>query len=391
VTAVGRSSVAEHRFGSSEPYTLGIEEEFMLLDATTLDLVQRADTILDADSEGEFAMRTACEIFQSQIEGRTPICATLGEAAGELLRLREHLAEVVHRQGLVLASSGTHPFACYEDQLLTDRERYRGIVDQLQYPARRELIFGLHVHVGVPDPSTAIKAVRLLRPHVADLIALSASSPFWRGFATGMRSTRYGIFGTFPRSGIPPAFSDYREFVAYVQALERAHGLVDYTHIWWDLRPQPRLGTVEVRAMDAVARVDDAVALAAYAQALVKRSAEAPPPPPQNALEDALVRENTWQATRYGLDAIVVDAEAKCTPIREHILSTLDDLAETSAELESEAALLDIERIVYADTGADRQLATFARSSDLRVVTRQIAAETCAGNCAGVHAAERRG
>jgi carboxylate-amine ligase len=363
----------------------------MLLDATTLDLVQRADTILDADSEGEFAMRTACEIFQSQIEGRTPICATLDEAAGELLRLREHLAEVVHRQGLVLASSGTHPFACYEDQLLTDRERYRGIVDQLQYPARRELIFGLHVHVGVPDPPTAIKTVRLLRPHVADLIALSASSPFWRGFATGMRSTRYGIFGTFPRSGIPPAFSDYREFVAYVQALERAHGLVDYTHIWWDLRPQPRLGTVEVRAMDAVARVDDAVALAAYAQALVKRSAEAPPPPPQNALEDALVRENTWQATRYGLDAIVVDAEAKRTPIREHILSTLDDLAETSAELENEAALLDIERIVYADTGADRQLATFARSADLRLVTRQIAAETCAGDCAGVHAAERRG
>ena len=135
--------------------------------------------------------------------------------------------------------------------------------------------------------------------------------------------------------------------------------------------------------MDAVARVDDAVALAAYAQALVKRSAEAAPPPPQNALEYALVRENVWQATRYGLDAIVVDAEAKRTPIREHILSTLDDLAETSAELESEAALLDIERIVYADTGADRQLATSARSADLRVVTRQIAAETCAGDCAG--------
>jgi len=135
--------------------------------------------------------------------------------------------------------------------------------------------------------------------------------------------------------------------------------------------------------MDAVARVDDAVALAAYVQALVKQSAEAAPPPPQNALEDALVRENVWRATRYGLDAIVFDAEAKRTPIRERILSTLDDLAETSAELESEAALLDIERIVYADTGADRQLATFARSADLRVVTRQIAAETCAGDCAG--------
>jgi carboxylate-amine ligase len=349
----------------------------MLLDPGTLDLVQRADTILDADHEGEFAARTACEIFQSEIEGQTPICATVSDAAAELQRLRRHLEEVVDAHGLVLASAGTHPFAHYEDQLVTDRERYRGIVEQVQYPARRELIFGLHVHVGVPDPQTAIQVVRLLRPQIADLIALSASSPFWRGFPTGLRSTRHSVFATFPRSGTPPAFRDYREFAAYVQALEQAHVLDDYTRIWWDLRPHPRLGTVEVRAMDAVERVEDATALAAYVQALVKRAAEAPPPPPQSALEDALVRENKWQAIRYGLDATVIDATATAISIREHILSTLDDLAQTSAELESEPTLLDIERIVRAGTGADRQLATFAETADLRVVTRQIAAETC--------------
>jgi carboxylate-amine ligase len=376
VRSAARSSVAEHRFGSSEPYTLGVEEEYMLLNPETFDLVQRADTILDADHEGEFAARTACEIFQSEIEGQTPICASVSDAAVELQRLRGHLEAVVEEHGLVLASAGTHPFAHYEDQLVTDRERYRGIVEQVQYPARRELIFGLHVHVGVPDPQTAIQVVRLLRPQVAGLIALSASSPFWRGFPTGLRSTRHSIFATFPRSGTPPAFGDYREFAAYVQALERAQVLDDYTRIWWDLRPHPRLGTVEVRAMDAVERVEDAIALTAYVQALVKRAAEAPAPPPQSALEDALVRENKWQAIRYGLDATMIDDNGTPIPIRDHILSTLDDLAETGAELESERSLFDIERIVRAGTGADRQLAAFAETRDLRAVTRQIVTET---------------
>ena len=288
----GRSSVDTPRFGASDPYTLGVEEEYMLLDAETLDLVQRADTILDADRDGEFAARTSCEIFQSEIEGQTPICPSVSEAAAELRRLRAHVEDVVGEQGLVLASAGTHPFARYEDQLITDRARYRGIVEQVQYPARRELIFGLHVHVGVPDAQAAIQAVRLLRPHVADLVALSASSPFWRGFASGLYSTRHSIFATFPRSGVPPAFRDYREFATFVGALERSGALDDYTRIWWDLRPHPRLGTVEVRAMDAVERLDDAVALAGYVQALAKRAVESPPPAPPSALEDAIVREN---------------------------------------------------------------------------------------------------
>lgn len=348
----------------------------MLLDPETLDLVQRADTILDADHEGEFASRTACELFQSEIEGQTPICATVSDAAAELRRLRGHLGRVAQEHGLVLASAGTHPFAHYEDQLVTDTERYRGIVDQVQYPARRELIFGLHVHIGVPDPQTAIKVMRLLRPQIAALIALSASSPFWRSFPTGLYSTRHSIFATFPRAGAPPAFGDYGEFANYVQALERAGALDDYTRIWWDLRPHPRLGTIEVRMMDAVHRVEDAIALAAYVQALVRRAVEAAAPPPQSALEDALVRENKWQAIRYGLDATVIDVNAPAIPMRDHILSTLEDLAPTSAELESEPTLLDIERIVRAGTGAHRQLATFAETADVRAVTRNIAAET---------------
>ncbi len=348
----------------------------MLLDAESLGLVQRADTILDVDRDGEFASRTSCEIFQSEIEGQTPICPTVVDAAAELRRLRSHLDRALREQGLVLACAGTHPFAHYEDQLLTDRPRYRGIVEQVQYPARRELIFGLHVHVGVPDQEAAIHALRGLRPQIADLVALSASSPFWRGFSTGLHSTRQSIFSAFPRSGVPPAFGDYREFATYVGTLERSQLLDDYTRIWWDLRPHPRLGTIEVRAMDAVERLEDAVALAGYLQALVKLAVEAPTLPPPTALEDAIVRENKWQAIRYGLDATVIGSDGGSMPIRTHILRTLDDLTGAAAELGGEGALHGIERIVRSGTGADRQLATFAQRGDLRAVTRSIVEET---------------
>ena len=370
------SSVERDRFGLSEAYTLGVEEEYMLLEPETFELVQRADTILDADRDGEFASRTSSEIFQSELEGRTPICTTVIEAAVELRRLRAHLERVVGDQRLVLACAGTHPFARYEDQLITDRPRYRGIVEQVQYPARRELIFGLHVHVGVPDAEAVIRALRCLRPQIGDLIALSASSPFWRGFRSGLHSTRHTIFEAFPRAGVPPAFRDYREFATYVRTLEAAHVLEDYTQIWWDLRPHPRLGTIEVRAMDAIERVDDAIALAAYVQCLVKYAVEGTAPPTASALEDAIVRENKWQAVRYGLDATVIAADGSSMPIREHILRRLDDLADTAAALDSEAALRDVERITRAGAGAERQLAIFADTGDLRAVARSIANET---------------
>ena len=370
------SSVAEHRFGSSEPYTLGIEEEYMLLDPATLELVQRADTVLEADGAGEFAARTSCELFQSVIEGQTPICSTVDDAGRELRRMRRHLEQVVARYGLVLASSGTHPFAHYEDQLITERDRYRSVIEQIQYPARRELIFGLHVHVGVPDPETAIQVVRLLGPHIPELIALSASSPFWRGFATGLYSTRHSVFATFPRSRTPPPFSDYDEFSAYVRALELAGALDDYTKIWWDVRPHPRLGTVEVRAMDAVARVEDAIALAAYVQALVRRAVEAAPLPRPTALEEALARENKWQAIRYGLEAVTITANEGPLPIRKAILRTLEELAVDAAALGSEAAIAEIEQISRRGTGAERQLATFAATGDVRAVAQQIVTET---------------
>jgi glutamate---cysteine ligase / carboxylate-amine ligase len=373
------SSASAHAFGSTPPFTLGIEEEFMLLDPDTLDLVQRAAAVLAAAGGGALAGGSiSSELFQSEVEVQTPVCETVAEAETELRQLRLRLQELVHDAGLVLGSAGTHPFAYYEHQQLTDKARYRSIVDAVQYPARRELIFGLHVHVGVGDPDAAIAVLNGLRPHICDLVALSASSPFWRGTPTGLRSTRQTVFATFPRSGVPPAFGDYAEFAAFVALLERAGVLEDYTRIWWDIRPHPRLGTVEVRAMDAVGRVEDVIAIAAYIQALAWRSAHPQTRPWRSALEDQVVRENKWQAVRHGLAAQIVDPRAgggSCS-LSSWILATLDDLVPVAEELGTLPYLEHLERLVGRGSGAERQLVAYECAGDVRAAARSIAEET---------------
>ena len=190
------------------------------------------------------------------------------------MKLRAYVVEVGREKGMRVGSAGTHPFSLFERQRITARDRYRNLVDQLQYIARRELIFGMHVHVAVDDPEKAIQVVNGLLPQLGPLLALSASSPFWRGEPTGLSSSRQMVFAAFPRSGPPPRFADYADYAEVVGQLERTGCIADYTHIWWDIRLHPRLGTVEIRICDAVTRVEDATALAAYCQALVKSLCE---------------------------------------------------------------------------------------------------------------------
>ena len=199
------------------------------------------------------------------------MCDGVAEAAASCAGSARHAVEPRAAQGLRLGSAGTHPFACFERRAIMHRDRYRALIDQLQYAGRRELIYGLHVHVGVDDPDRAIRIVNALRAHLCELVALSANSPFWRGEPTGFASCRHLIFSAFPRSGPPPHFRDYDEYADVVGRLVAAGCIEDYTRIWWDVRPHPRFGTVEVRVMDAVSRVEDAIALAAYVQALVRR------------------------------------------------------------------------------------------------------------------------
>ena len=263
-------SVLEHKFGEGDPYTLGVEEEYMLLDPESFDLVQHIDTVLASIAGHELEERVKPELMQSVLEIATPVCRTAGDVDRELRKLREYVTSVAQDENLRVGSAGTHPFSHFERQRITARDRYRALVDQLQYVARRELIFGLHIHVAVDDPDKAIQVVNGLLVELPPLLALSANSPFWRGEATGLSSTRQMVFAAFPRSGPPPRFSDYNDYAEVVGQLEKTGCIADYTHIWWDIRPHPRLGTVEVRVCDAVTRVEHAVALAAYCQALVK-------------------------------------------------------------------------------------------------------------------------
>jgi carboxylate-amine ligase len=378
--------VRDHRFGAGRPFTVGVEEEYMLLDPESLDLVPRVERILQTDRQGDFAQLVSPELFESLVEFHTPVCATIADVARELRRLRAHAIEVAGREALLLGSAGTHPFSRFEAQPITERARYRELVDVLQYAARRELIFGLHVHVAVPHPDVAIRVTNALRSHLCELVALSANSPLWRGEATGLAACRLLIFAAFPRSGQPPAFRDYAEFADVVDTLVASGCIEDYTRIWWDVRPHPRFGTVEVRVMDAVTRVEDAIALAAYVQALVHRLATAAPAdvaPPH----PVVTGENTWRAARYGLEATVTDPRnGAAVGVRELVKRTLETIAPHAQALDCERELDGIQRILRDGNGASRQLAAFAGGDPVDVV-RAIVAGTRVASAPGASSA----
>ncbi|MDQ3992839.1 MAG: carboxylate-amine ligase [Actinomycetota bacterium] len=372
-----RGSVLDHRFGEGEPYTLGVEEEYMLLDADTLDLVQHVDTVLAAVAGHELESRINAELMQSVIEITTPVCRTAGDVDVALRQLRGYVSGIAGERGLRVGSAGTHPFSLFERQRITAKDRYRQLVDQMQYIARRELIFGMHVHVAVDGPDKAIGVINGLLPELAALLALSASSPFWRGEPTGLHSSRQMVFAAFPRSGPPPRFKDYEDYARVVGQLERTGCIADYTQIWWDIRPHPRLGTIEVRICDAVTRVEHAVAIAAYCQAFVKylsekidRGEEIP------AYHRILTTENKWLAGRYGLDAPVMDlgsGRRNRISVSQIVRRTLQMIEPHARDLGSERELEGIEDIVSRGNGADRQLRVFNANRDIVEVVREIA------------------
>ena len=378
--AIYGGSVLDHAFGSSDPYTLGVEEEYMLLDGETFDLVQHVETVLSAVSGHELEPRINAELMQSVLEIATPICRTAGEAHSELIKLRGYVTGIARERGMRVGSAGTHPFSLFERQRITARDRYRNLVDQLQYIARRELVFGMHVHVAVDDPEKAIQVVNGLLPHLGSLLALSASSPFWRGEPTGLSSSRQMVFAAFPRSGPPPRFKDYADYAEVVGQLERTGCIADYTHIWWDIRLHPRLGTIEIRICDAVTRVGDATAIAAFCQALVKYLSER-----YDAGEEIptyhriLTTENKWLAARYGLEAPIMDlatGKRNRIPVAQLIRRTLREIEPHARDLGSERELEGIGEILGRGSSADRQLRVFNANRDIVEVVAEIANAT---------------
>ena len=374
------ASVLEHKFGTGDPYTLGVEEEYQLLDPQSYDLVQHIETMLEAVTGHELEARINAELMQSVLEITTPVCHNAGDVMRWLTKLRGYVTEIAHGQSTRVGSAGTHPFSLFERQRITAKDRYHALIDQMQYVARRELIFGMHVHVAVDEPEKAIQVVNGLLPHLAPLLAMSASSPFWRGEPTGLASSRQMVFSAFPRSGPPPRFRDYADYASVVGQLERSGCIADYTHIWWDIRPHPRLGTVEIRICDCVTRVEDAVAIAAFCQALVKHYCElAEQEGGIPGYHRILTTENKWLAVRYGLEAPIMDLNTGARnriAVAQLVRRRLEEIEPHARELGSDSELEGIREILSRGNGSDRQLRVYNANRDIVEVVREIADAT---------------
>lgn len=349
----------------------------MLLDPSSWDLAPHGDVVGAVAAQGELAEHIKPELMRSVVEIATPVCVTAGEVAGELRRLRRLVSDTAAAAGHRFASAGTHPFSLFERQEITDDGRYREMVDEYQLAARQQLIFGLHVHVAIDDPDKAIRVVDGLLVETAGLLALSASSPFWRGEPTGLASYRQLVFSVLPRTGLPPRFGTYEAYAEVVGELERTGCIPDYTRIWWDVRPHPRLGTVELRICDAVTRLDDAVAIAAYFQALVKRLCDAiDAGEPTPSFHRVLTAENKWLAARHGLDAPVIDlasGSSERVVVRDLVRRTMRDLVPHARELGSERELEGIEAILSRGNGADEQRRSWNSTRDPVALVRELA------------------
>jgi carboxylate-amine ligase len=374
------SSVVDHRFGSGPALTIGVEEEYMLLDATDYSLTNRFRDLEQAVAELPIAENVHPELMESTVEAATGVCATIDDARRELTALRQGIADAIEPLGLLIGAAGTHPFSRSEEQRITANDRYRALIEQLQYVARRELVFGMHVHVAVPDPETCIKVMEGVLIELPVLLALSVNSPFWRGHETGLQSTRTAVFAGFPRSGLPPRFRSYEDYADSVGWMEETGSIDDYTHLWWDVRPHPRLGTIELRVADCQFDVEYALALVAYVQALVKSLVEAVEHDhPPVSYHRMLAAENKWLAARYGLDAPLMDlaaGERVKTRASDLAARRLDELLPHARELGCDDALRNVERILSVGTGASRQLRVYRANHDLEELLRELAEVT---------------
>lgn len=359
----------EFKAGGSD-YTLGVEEELHVVDATTAELAPKIDEIMARLPE-DLAEFVSYELFQSVLEIKTPVCRTAAEAEKHLRELRGRIASWAAACDASLAAAGTHPFSRYKDQKVTDQERYRKVIETLRWIAQREVIFGQHVHVGVPGPEECIQAHNRLSEHAPLLLALSANSPYWQGMDTGYESTRVKIFESFPRAGMPPAFPDYESFEAYVDLMVEAGAMEDYTYCWWDVRPHPKIGTIELRIPDTQTSLRPAVALTAMTQCLVARSLEESGP--QDPYDRELAIENKMRASRHGMDAAFYDAREKVTvPAREMARSLVEQLRPISQDLSCENELLNVLEIVEGGTGSQRQRRTYEESGDFLDVVASL-------------------
>jgi glutamate---cysteine ligase / carboxylate-amine ligase len=361
-------------------FTLGIEEEFAIIDPETRQLRSHIQEILE-DGKMMLKERVKPEMHQSVVELGTEICRDIADARQHVTSLRSDLAGLAARDGLKIASVGTHPFSHWRDQLITEGERYKEIVRDMQLLARANLIFGLHVHVGVPDRETAIHVMNQARYFLPHIYALSVNSPFWVGHDTGLKGYRLKVFERFPRTGIPDSFESLSEYDDYCKLLVKTGCIDNAKKIWWDIRLHPFFDTLEVRVCDAQSRIDDTLGIAALIQAVIVKLHKLLR---QNVTfriyRRRLLDENRWRASRYGIDGKLIDFGKEREAETRSLIHEIIEFVETEVEeLGSRREMNHIEKVLREGTGADRQLAIWERTHDMKAVVDHIVSETYEG------------
>jgi len=362
-------------------FTIGVEEEYQTIDPVTRDLRSHIDSEIIA--KGKLLLKEAvkAEMHQSVVEVGTGICKDIKEASQELRGLRSRICELARENGLRVASAGTHPFADWRKQDIYPDERYYNIVQDMKMVARANLIFGLHVHIGVEDREAAIHLMNAARYFLPHILALSTNSPFWLSMDTGLKSYRCKVFDKFPRTNIPDYFNSYGEYERFVNLLVKTNCIDNAKKIWWDIRPHPNFPTLEFRICDAPMRVDETLAITALIQATVAKLYKLYAANQGFRLyRRALIMENKWRAARYGLDGKLIDFGKEIeVPVRDLIYEYLRFVDDVVDELDSRDEINYIHRILEHGTGADRQLRIFQETGDLTKVVDYIAYETEAG------------
>jgi len=363
-------------------FTLGVEEEFQLIDPETRELRSHIQQLLDTATDSRHREHMKPELHQSMIEIGTGICRDIGEVRRDVTEGRAEIIQLAAQGGMRVGAAGTHPLSHWRDQLITPDERYGQIVTELQEVARANLVFGLHVHVGIEDRDLAIQIMNDARYFLPHLLALSTNSPFWIGRNTGFKSFRTRVFGRFPRTDIPELFETASDFEDYVRVLVKTGSIDNGRMIWWDVRPHPVFSTIEFRVCDVPMRADETIALAALVQAICAKLYKLRT---MNVgwrrYRRALIAENKWRATRYGIDGKLIDfGKEEEVPFRDlaaELLELVDDVVD---DLGSRREVESIRWILENGSGADRQLAVWQASGhDPRAVVDFICEETMHG------------
>ena len=360
--------------------TLGIEEEYQIIDPETRELKSYITEILAGDSLMVAELKP--ELHQSMVEIGSKVCKSPADVRQELVRLRGMVMDLAGKNGLVIAAAGTHPFSLWTKQEITPLERYAGVKQDLQDLAQQLLIFGTHIHVGIEDRDFLIEAMNVSRYLLPHVLALSTSSPFWQGRRTGLKSYRSIVFRNFPRTGVPPTLRSYAEYDELLSTLVSTGCVPDGSKIWWDARPHHLYPTLEFRVCDVCTRVEEAVCLAAILQAIVAKIWKLRRDNLTFRLyAPAMIDENKWRAVRFGLDGKLIDfGKCKELPARELLTEMLewfvDDVVD---ELGSRREVEYAFQIMRGGTSADRQLAVYEKTRDLRSVVDRVVSETAEG------------